>query len=44
MPGNRDILTSEQIAAVSAFVRITYGGADQAETLADCGVVEAPGQ
>jgi hypothetical protein len=38
MPGHRDKLTTGQIAAVAAFERITYGGADEAETLAACGV------
>jgi mono/diheme cytochrome c family protein len=38
MPAHRDTLTPEQIAAVAAFERITYGGAAAAETLAACGV------
>lgn len=38
MPGHQGVLTAEQIAAVAAFERITYGGADEAETLAACGV------
>lgn len=38
MPANRDLLTAEEIAAVSAFVRVTFAGADGNSTLADCGL------
>jgi mono/diheme cytochrome c family protein len=38
MPGHRDRLTEEQIAAVSAFERNAYAEVDQQEALADCGL------
>ncbi len=40
MPGHRDLLTAEQIAAVSAFERTAYAEVDQDEALADCGLAE----
>jgi len=38
MPAHRDILEPDEIAAVSAFERVRYGGADEAATLAECGI------
>lgn len=38
MPASSEILSSEQIAAVSAFVRVTHGGADQDDALTYCGL------
>ena len=38
MPAHADRFTPDEIAAVAAFERITYGGADRAETLAGCGL------
>lgn len=38
MPGHGDLLTTDEIAEVAAFERITYGGADEAATLAACGI------
>ena len=38
MPGHGDSLTPAEIAAVAVFERITYGGAEQEETLLACGV------
>ena len=38
MPAHRDLLTADEIAAVAAFERVTYGGIDAATALADCGV------
>ena len=37
-------LSDEQLRAVVAFERVRFGGADPAETLADCGLVEADGE
>lgn len=42
MPAQAGNLTEAQIAAVAAFERITYGGAEEALTLADCGVPAGP--
>jgi mono/diheme cytochrome c family protein len=38
MPGQGDALSPSEIAAVSAYERVTYGGQDRAEALADCGI------
>ena len=38
MPAHADRFSPEEIAAVAAFERITYGGAETAGTLADCGL------
>lgn len=40
MPGFASSLSPEQIAAVSAFERVRFGGADPDAALADCGLVE----
>ncbi|HXV72577.1 MAG TPA: cytochrome c, partial [Acidimicrobiia bacterium] len=40
MPGFGGSLTAEQIAAVSAFERVRFGGANPDETLVDCGLAE----
>lgn len=40
MPGFATSLTPEQIAAVAAFERVRFGGADPQTTLAECGLVE----
>ena len=40
MPGFASSLSPEQIAAVSAFERVRFGGADPEVTLEDCGLVE----
>ena len=40
MPGHGATLSSRQIAAVAAWERVTYGRADEASTLAECGVGE----
>lgn len=42
MPGFVGSLSEEQLAAVVAFERVRYGGADEEQTLADCGLVESP--
>lgn len=44
MPSFAASLTPEQIAAVSAFERVRFGGADPTTVLADCGLVEAPAE
>ena len=44
MPSFAASLTPEQIAAVSAFERVRFGGADPTAVLADCGLVEAPAE
>jgi mono/diheme cytochrome c family protein len=44
MPTFGDSLSSEQIAAVAAFERVRFGGADPAETLTDCGLAEPEGE
>lgn len=38
MPGHGETLGAAEIAAVAAFERVTYGGAEEAATLAACGV------
>ena len=40
MPGFASTNTAEEIAAVVAFERIRFGGADPDETLVECGLVE----
>ena len=37
-------LTEEQLRAVTAFERVRFGGANEEETLVDCGLVEAEGE
>jgi hypothetical protein len=39
MPAHQS-LTEEQLAAVVAFERVRFGGADPDQTLVDCGLVE----
>ncbi len=41
MPSFGNSLSAEQIAAVAAFERVRFGGADPDETLTDCGLAEA---
>ena len=41
MPGFAGSLSEEQIAAVVAFERVRHGGADEDQTLIDCGLVES---
>lgn len=43
MPGHSGSLSAEQIAAVSAFERVRFGGGDAETALVDCGLVEEPG-
>lgn len=43
MPGFGGSLSPEQLAAVVAFERVRFGGANQDETLVDCGLVEGEG-
>lgn len=43
MPGFGGSLTPEQIAAVTAFERVRFGGAAPDEALVDCGLVEGEG-
>lgn len=43
MPAFGGSLSDEQIAAVSAFERVRFGGQPQEEALADCGLVEGEG-
>jgi len=38
MPAHRDVLTADEIAAVVAFERVTYGGVAADAALADCGI------
>ncbi len=40
MPGFGNSLSEEQIAAVSAFERVRFGGQDPEESLTDCGLAE----
>lgn len=40
MPGFAGSLSEEQLAAVSAFERVRFGGANPDEALADCGLTE----
>lgn len=42
MPGFSASLSAEQIAAVSAFERVRFGGGDPDAVLTDCGLVEPP--
>ncbi len=44
MPSFGSTLTEEQLAAVVAFERARFGGADPAETLTDCGLAPAEGE
>ena len=44
MPPFGTSLTEEQLAAVVAFERVRFGGADPAETLTDCGLAPAEGE
>ena len=44
MPGFASSLSAEQIAAVSAFERVRFGGEPREEALVDCGLVEAEGE
>lgn len=40
MPGFAGSLSEEQLAAVTAFERVRFGGADREATLVDCGLAE----
>ena len=42
MPGFGSSLSEEQIAAVSAFERVRFGGQDPEAALSDCGLVDDP--
>lgn len=42
MPGFSSSLTAEQIAAVSVFERVRFGGGDPDAVLADCGLADEP--
>ncbi len=42
MPAFGNSLTEEQLAAVVAFERVRFGGADPQQTAIDCGLAEAP--
>jgi mono/diheme cytochrome c family protein len=44
MPAFGSSLSAEQLAAVAAFERVRFGGADPAETLVDCGLAEGEGE
>jgi hypothetical protein len=44
MPTFGSSLSPEQIASVSAFERVRFGGADPNEALADCGLAEPEGE
>ncbi|HSJ84140.1 MAG TPA: cytochrome c [Acidimicrobiia bacterium] len=44
MPAFGGSLSEEQIAAVTAFERVRFGGADPEETLTDCGLAEPEGE
>lgn len=44
MPGFGSLLSEEQIAAVSAFERVRFGGQDPEAALSDCGLVEDPAE
>jgi hypothetical protein len=44
MPAFGASLSAEQIAAVAAFERVRFGGADPEETLTDCGLAEPEGE
>ncbi len=43
MPGFNSTLTEEQVAAVSAFERVRFGGGNSDEVLADCGLTGEEG-
>lgn len=43
MPGFESSLTPEQIAAVTLYERVRFGGADEQEALVDCGLAEPEG-
>ncbi|HSG78258.1 MAG TPA: cytochrome c [Acidimicrobiia bacterium] len=38
MPGQEDTMSPSDVAAVSAYERVTYGGQDRDAALADCGI------
>jgi mono/diheme cytochrome c family protein len=40
MPAHDAVLSAEEIAAVAAYERITYGEADQEATLVECGLAQ----
>jgi mono/diheme cytochrome c family protein len=42
MPGFDSLLTEEQLAAVSAFERVRFGGQEPDAALTDCGLAEEP--
>ena len=42
MPGFGSSLSEEQIAAVSAFERVRFGGQEPEAALSDCGLAEDP--
>jgi len=44
MPAFGSSLNDEQLASVTAFERVRFGGANPEEVLADCGLVEAEGE
>ena len=44
MPPFGGTLSAEQLAAVAAFERVRFGGADPEETLVDCGLAEGEGE
>jgi mono/diheme cytochrome c family protein len=44
MPAFGSTLSAEQLAAVAAFERVRFGGADPAQTLVDCGLAEGEGE
>ena len=44
MPGFATSNTAEEIAAVVAFERTRFGGADPDQTLIECGLVEGPAE
>jgi len=44
MPAFGSSLSAEQLAAVAAFERVRFGGADPAQTLVECGLAEAEGE
>lgn len=44
MPAQKGSLLESEIAAVAAFTRATYGGVEEADALAECGVSAETGQ
>jgi mono/diheme cytochrome c family protein len=40
MPAHEELLTTREIAEVAAWERVTYGGGDPDEVLADCGLAD----